>query len=672
MSRHCDSMVGMRRYRFSIANLCAISCAIAMAPAACAQFLPAVTNWSSFGSSTDKLRRSGYLHVSGGHNASSSASDTKNSNRHQKERSQRVSLPVPRMSAQGQLIAEGDAARDNGEYDRASQIYRYAQRQNPHDSVAFARDAEVLYRLGRNSEAHEKAVMAVANNVTNGDALLILAESLLACGENDRALKILEKASVVAPMSKTVFRLLGDIYGAGGSTDKADAAFAKVLEIDSNDVHAATNIAAHLAGCGHVREAISICKQVAPPEESPTLQNQLGLLHLQQHELSQAVDHFKLARDADPHDPLSFEMLSIISGARQDWPGAQDFAQSFCDIDRNNINAMTMLAWATYASGELQDSRLAFQRAIAVKPDCPAVHELYALVLMDSLRYTDAAAELKLGTASGDGHLLPTTLIENMNDVMLKLCQEKYKEAANEADDLLGSHSDLASVLSLCAYSHYFAGDGDKARELASRALQHDHLDCLAHVTLAKLEGDAGRYDLALEQLNAAGAGWRNTSLILTERAKILYQAGKYEQAQSAAQMALQISPTSSSAKQVLAFTLSKQGNWDGASLFLKELVGRNSKNLGLRLALADALEHKGDLDGAERAYEAAMKIDNKAPQPLVGLARLAMHQGNHIRARQYAEKAARLDPECLNAEADRQLRRLVSSRLLLRRKAAN
>jgi tetratricopeptide (TPR) repeat protein len=566
-------------------------------------------------------------------------------------------LSLPRISPQARLIAAGDSARDAGDMDRALQIYRYAQRLNSHDAEPVLKESQILYRRGKNLSAEAAARHAMRLNPSDTECQLLLAQTLLAQGKQEPAVRALEQAEASGSLNKMVYRLLGDLYAQTGSTEKSDYEFRKVLELDSSDVHAAINVAAHMAAQSPqlCDEAIKLCKKVAPEQPSAQLQLQLGLMHLQRNHSAEAVECFKQARDADPHDSLAFEMLAVASGARQDWTGAQDYAQSFADLDPGNVNPRSLLAWSTYAAGDLQEARGNFQKAISMLPNSKLLHELYALVLIDSRRYQDAAKEL-CGTSIADssqGTHSIESLTGDMNKIMLLACEAKYEQAAKDADLLLEEHSGLAPLNSLAAYCHLNAGSLQTARKLAVTATELDPHDCMARIVLAKIAREHGDYAEALRQLEVTGVPWRQTSIVLTAKARTLYESGDFSGAQATSQLALQIAPSCIPAKEVLALSLLKQNNCDGAILFLKELVGRSPKDISVRMALAEALEKKGDLEAAETAYSNASKINPKSVEPVIGLAILALKQHHVTVARKLTEQALGIDASAVEKQSD-------------------
>jgi tetratricopeptide (TPR) repeat protein len=645
-------MLGMRR-RAEISA--ALVLATFMAPPAQSQFLPASPSWSGKEPEAEKILQLKSLPVRSKRSqprtvpepAPSGDPDTKNDH-------PRLQLVLPGINSDSKLLREGDLARESGQYDRALQIFRYLHRRKPHDSAVVTREAEILYRLGKNAQAAARAGEAIKLNAVDVDAHLVLAQSLLAQGKNEAALKVLEQAEAIGALQKQVHRLLAHLYARSGSSEKSDYEFRRVLELDSSDIHAATNIAAHLAAHtpAELVQAINLCRKAVAEQDSPQLEIQLGLLYMQQRRYGESADAFKRARDLDPHDPLPFEMLAYVSGARQDWAGAQDFAQSFVDVDGGNINAQSLLSWCTYAFGEMQDARSNFQRTLETFPGSSLLHDLYALVLIDSRRYKDAADQLQ--SAKVKGTAAPASaLIGELNRIMLMVIEGKAKSAAEDADRLLTQNNNIAPVVSLAAFAHLQAGETPTARQLAEYAVTMDREECLARLTLSQIARDAGDYNQALHELDATGFAWKGTSLVLTARARIFYESGDYAAAHATAQWALQIAPSSLPAKEVLAFSLAKQGNYEGAALFLKELVARNPKDMQLRMTLADCLERKGDIDGAQTVYENAHKLDGNSALPLVGMAHLALRQGKFSQARKFAQRARAVDDASLDSDAE-------------------
>ena len=83
------------------------------------------------------------------------------------------------------------------------------------------------------------------------------------------ALLILGRAEEVDPKSSTVHNLRGVALYKAGQSDEAYTAFNRAVQLDSNNVRARLNLAAHLAYFGYTEKALAEVKKVGGSIPSP-------------------------------------------------------------------------------------------------------------------------------------------------------------------------------------------------------------------------------------------------------------------------------------------------------------------------------------------------------------------------------------------------------------------
>jgi tetratricopeptide (TPR) repeat protein len=557
---------------------------------------------------------------------------------------------APPLSGRAKLLAQADAARDAGDIDRAVQIYSYIARADKQDATALSRLAELLLARGRWSQAAQRAREAIARLDNSDIPHTTLASVYLIEGKKAEALSELEKAQAFPDASAKCHSMLADLYCAQGRHELAEREYRRTIEIDRKNAHAFACLSALLEARGDHAQALRICRDGTNGEcqDSPQLQLQLGLLYLSDGRQWEAAECFKKARDLDPHDPLAFEMLAVLSGAKNDWASAADFAESLTQVDPGNANARLMLAWATYMAGDCLEAKVQLQQLVEQMPASSQLHNVYGLVLCDLRRLPEAMHEFDQAL-----RLQPDNAAARLN-LLVARCLSDPKDSGllKEATEFADSHPAMSAASSVAAFVAAAGGNSQAATRYAQAALRINDSAVLSHVVLARVSLKAGRADEAIARLKAVMNNTAPTAFLNCELAQAYYEAGQFTQAANHAQTALQLAPSNLAAKRVLALSLGKQGNWDATALFLKEIAARMPKDIEARLSLADALEHKGDLDAARSAYEAASKIDSGSVAAWNGMARLALAAHHQRQARQLARKALELDPR--SAEAKR------------------
>lgn len=541
-------------------------------------------------------------------------------------------------------MAEAEAARGSGDYDRAIQIYRHITRIEPTSATALSKEAEIHWMLNRAQIARQCLSEALKRDESKSSANALLARIELGNEEYQSAEKHLETAVRSEPSNVAARMLLAEVYARGGKQPKAVEQFEQVLNVDPANVVARLNVVAHQATSGKIEQAIKTCRAGLNKNRHPRLQLELGELYMQVGKLAEAVDYFKAARDAESHDSEAFQMLAIACGARNDWPSALDYAQIFTEFGADNLNATVLTAWSAYASGDILEAKNRLEQAVELQPQGAELRNLLAIMLIDLRRFPQALEQLNEAQK-----LAPEDVRVQMNLAMLDLVSDKFADGLKRASSIASDHPDLAAAVSLAAYANLLNGKTDTAKTLATQALSNDNNESLAHVTLARILRADGEYDEALTHLNHVTGTVGGGAFLQEELAQVLLAKGDYAKSAEAAQFALQLSSSNQEAKRVLARALAKQNNWDGALLYLRELSARNPKDLAAKLELAEALVQKGDYDSAERAYQGALKIAPKSPLPIEELAKLAELQGNKRLAKRFRTQLKSMGPSARN-----------------------
>ncbi len=541
----------------------------------------------------------------------------------------RSTVPAGQQAAtkhiQPTFLNQAQTARENGQYEKALQMYRFLRRSQPRNAAAPAEEAAILWMLNRPIEARACADESLHRDPRNAEAHMLLARIHLSEGDMSSAQIQLKEAIKCAPDHVAARLLLADLLGRTGQHAGSDEHFSKALELAPGNVSARLNVVSQMAVSGKVSDAIKLCQEgIKLDAQNPRLQLELGLLHMQMGQAYEASECFKSARNLDARDSAAHQMLAISSGARNDWKSAVDHAQVLCEFDPDGINATVLSAWCAYASGDVLEAKNRLERAVELLPADASLRNLYAITLADLRRFPQAREQLEKGS-----QLEPSNQEIQLNLAMLELMTGKLADALARSTAIVEAHVDSTAPYSLSAYANLLSGKNTEAQILAKKALSKDPSDPLARVVIARILRNENELDQALKHLREISLSARGSAFIQCELAETLFQNGEYQKAAEAAQFALQLSSANQQAKAILAHSLSKQGNWDGALLYLRELSGRNPKDLAAKIELAEALISQGDYDAANTAYEAAQRIDPRSSEPLKGMAKIAILQGN-------------------------------------------
>lgn len=112
------------------------------------------------------------------------------------------------------------------------------------DGTAAVRAGEAEMRLGRPTQAVQRADKVLAKDANNGSALLLKAQALLAAGEKAQALTVARRAVAVDPTSREARIILADALFAGGDLTHAFDEYTRAWRANPKDPDVARKLAA--------------------------------------------------------------------------------------------------------------------------------------------------------------------------------------------------------------------------------------------------------------------------------------------------------------------------------------------------------------------------------------------------------------------------------------------
>lgn len=121
---------------------------------------------------------------------------------------------------------------------------------------------------------------------------------------------------------------------------------------------------------------------------------------------------------------------------------------------------------------------------------------------------------------------------------------------------------------------------------------------------------------------------------------------GRFRTAEVLSRAAVERSPESADAWQVLGYAMANLERYEEAIAALEEAAVRYSSNGGPLVTQGEIHLHLGQLDRATRAFERALEVDPDNPRALENLGRLSRAAGEFDDAVSYFERAIDLAPE--------------------------
>lgn len=133
----------------------------------------------------------------------------------------------------------------------------------------------------------------------------------------------------------------------------------------------------------------------------------------------------------------------------------------------------------------------------------------------------------------------------------------------------------------------------------------------------------------------------------LVDRGAAAHEAGRYDEALTAYQEALQMQPGDAEALSLCGLALTHLGRLDEARPMLEKAVEQEPGQVGFRLNLVEYLERNGQFDRAEQEIEVAVSLDAKMPRSWEKKGDIQRQRGNENAAANAYATALSLEPDC-------------------------
>lgn len=563
-----------------------------------------------------------------------------------------------RLSAAKQADAEtlallGDANIQLGDYAAAERYYRDALQNHNGGAALVRRLGMTQFHSGRRDQALETMQALVENTrgAASTDSALLL--GLLYYSENrfaeaggvaDRLVKADPKnhtarnlqglVAIAQGDARTGRQILESILGeqpdfrparynlikldiAEGRHTAAESALQSLLARDPKDVRALLEAARFAQAKGDHRVAIAHLEKLREIEPKNILANvELINAYLATGQTPQALTRAAELDRLVPNEFLVKDALArvhiaagenadaaialkdvarlagddaqrlVYTGRMQSMVGvAEEAAWSFTKAlaaQPDNVVARNELATALLRQRKLDEAAVEIDAVLERDPRNPRALALLADLRMRQGRTDDAITVYRRAQAAADTPQVTVSLHRAL------MTAGREPEALQVLRDWHEAHPDVPLVMSLLADHLQFRGDRDGALALRERLVEIRPQDA---------------------------AAWTNLAASLSDIDS--------ERALKAAMKAHELAPNDPSVLNTLGWTYTQIGELDKGLAHLREALARDAGNPTIRYHLAVALQEYGNLPGARRELEQALRLSDNFPERDDAAARL-------------------------------------------------
>ena len=475
------------------------------------------------------------------------------------------------------------------------------------DAEAFS-DINLLLNTKQYKVAIEKAHSLLKTKPDSGLANEILGTAYYLSGEQQKAIRLLQKASKLEPNESGPLTKLGSLYMESGTLDEAEILLLQAIEINTADRYA------------HQR---------------------LGLLYEYQKKNQLAIDHFRLglAGTANSYLGVAANLGRLLNKSRN-YKATITVLEPRLPLNNTLAEAQLILARAYLARGSYPDARLRYQRVLEL--DQSMTGALLGLAkaqmgegeLSAALITVNKFIELEASNVSGQ-------LV--LGDILLRLNQKNKANAAFDKAVSLGvSPSEVNQRIALF---HLNRKEFAQARDIYQGMVNDKTADVLTYSRLSELLMAQGDIEQGEQVLRKGIEQLPDNGYLYLRLGSYLASIRQYEKSLAVLKRASEILPDDAAILKTYAFALSRADQAGNAAKAGKRLYDLQTYSIETAFFYASLLEANSQLDEAETIYRKIVKSTPRHALALNNLANILASKGNYSKA----EEVARLATDVLS-----------------------
>lgn len=240
----------------------------------------------------------------------------------------------------------------------------------------------------------------------------------------------------------------------------------------------------------------------------------------------------------------------------------------------------------------------------------------------------------------------PDSALAKMGLARLALSEREFDKALQLLDEAVQLAPKEARIYSLQGEVYSFKGENEKAEESFGKAIENRRLNRNDRAQRAILRIGMKKFDLAEQDINILKKESPNFFLTHYAEGILLYNQGKYPEAQVALESALKNNNRYELTYFYLGAANLQQNHLSQADDYLSHFLKANPQSLGARQLLAYAKIKKNDFQAAKNLLLPVLQFDKNNPttQELLGIIELAL--GNQPLAVEHLKKLVELKPD--------------------------
>lgn len=538
-------------------------------------------------------------------------------------------------------LSSGDAYVQQGQWSKAAEAYQQAADLAPLDPTPLVQLGNLRLRFNRLSEAKTLFESAVARNPSSGEALTGLAQYYRQSGAYDQAEAQLRAAMQLDPTHGAAYAVAGDLYRAQGRFADAEDAYRHGMAAAPVDVVNYMQLGALLQDRGRMSEmraALVQATDVAPA--SGWAWTTLAAADAAANRPDRAIADYRQAQAAEPTYDASYESLARLY-MQQGKPGdAEKTINAGLGVSPLSGALEIALGDLKHYQGDAAGARRHYARAVSVQPGEADGYVAYAGFLMTQGEFDAALDQLKAGQAAvpRSGQIANALGDVYYNRGRFTDARAAYLQAIDlEPDLFLSAYDNLGDIAQLLGRTD------DLIAGLQATAARHpgSGFPQLGLGNIYRQRGDLGNAAATYRRGIAVAPG---NVLLHIALGEVVHLQGDWPSAQAEFQKAIDLQPGAPDAYLSLGSGWLIEDRPDLATSLYAQAAGLDHTDADPWLALGVLNESQNSLGTAESQYRQAVAADPLSIDARVWLAQVIARQGRTDEANGIYRAAADVD----------------------------
>jgi cellulose synthase operon protein C len=562
----------------------------------------------------------------------------------------------------------------NKEYKTAREQAQLLLRATPTNPRVLQLAGAVEYQMGSFLQAEVLLNKAVAGAPELVLARRMLISTYLRSGQPSKALVTLNQGIAKGIVDPEINSIAGEVYLQNGDPKKAEEYFTKAAKDAPADPRKRTSLALTKLAATGSDAAMHELQEIAANDKGVTADMALISAHLRKGDYERALSSIDSMEKKQPDKPLAANLRGRTQLAMKDVAGARKSFERALQIDPLFFQATASLAALDLSDKKPEDARKRFEAVLAKEPKHPQ-----ALLAMAELAARTGATQGEIGALLlKAAEANPTEAGPKLQLVNFHLASKDYKKATSIAQDAVAAQPENPDLLEALGRVQQAAGESNQAITTFTKLVALQPLSPKPLLRLAEAQVANKTLDAAVQSLKKAlevkpdlidaqrGLIALNMDLkrpseavavaktVQKQRPKehigyvlegdVLGAQRNWDGAVAAYRVGLKEAPSSELAIKIHA-TLGAAGKSAEADKFTATWIKDAPRDAAFQFYLGDHAIGKKDFEGAEKAYEAVVKLQ---PGNAAAYNNLAWVAGKLKRpnAISWAEKALQLAPE--------------------------